>query len=636
MIDRKEVTGELAAAAVGAALFGLADAATISAGGALVSSASRTVLLMLADGGALAVLGAVSVLPLRLLPFEALRGRWPAFLWGGLIATLAALTEWWFTSPPSFVASTATDAVRGSTPMFGLTLIGLLGLYVGVCSLAKAPRARVGILLGLTAALTARSMGSVRNLPAIGEVPRDAPSVMLVTFDTTRADYFAAYGNPTIATPRFDAIAAEGALFEETWSQIPVTGPSHTTVFTGQAPWEHGALLNGVSVNPDVVMLAEHLRAKGWRTGGFVSAYVLDGDLGFSRGFEVYDDDFGWLQGWSDTLPGRLSAAVTRRFNPEHVLERRGGRTVDQALSWLGNVGEDESFFVWIHLFDPHGPYAPPPPWDTAYYQGDPRDPAHTSMEHVEGVAGYLLPTLDGITDADWVLGQYAGEISYADEQLGRLMDWLDTTGRSENTLLMMAGDHGESLGEHGVWFNHGDDLFESALKVPLAVRMPGRIEPGTVVSVPVELTDLAPTIYDLLKVKPPPTVRGVPLTDAFADPTFSPRTEARAMSFDRQANLEARRAGEITAPIYRMMALRKPGNYLFVRRDAPGYDDALYDLSSGTEFDPPVDNPGLSRALAESASDHLKTMTQEALDRSGAEPDEATQDALRALGYIE
>lgn len=636
MIDRKEVTGELAAAAVGAALFGLADAATISVGGTLVSSAGRTALLMLSDGAALAALGAVSVLPLRLLPFAVLRGRWAALLWGGLIASFAALTEWWFTSPPSFMAATAADAVRGSLPMFGLALVGLLGLYVGACAMVKSPRARVGVLLALTAALTARSVGSVRSLPAIGAVPEDASSVMLVTFDTTRADYFGAYGNATVATPRFDAIAAEGVLFEEAWSQIPVTGPSHTTVFTGQAPWEHGALLNGVSVSPDVVMLAEHLRAKGWRTGGFVSAYVLDGDLGFSRGFEVYDDDFGWLQGWSDTLPGRLSAAITRRFNPEHVLERRGGRTVDQALSWLDGVEEGEPFFIWVHLFDPHGPYAPPPPWDTAYYQGDPRDPAHASMDHVEGVAGYLVPTLEGITDVDWVLGQYAGEVSYADDQLGRLMDWLDTTGRADSTLLMMAGDHGESLGEHGVWFNHGDDLFESALKVPLAVRMPGTIAPGTVVAAPVELTDITPTIYDLLQVKPPPTVRGVPLTDAFADATFSPRNEARAMSFDRQANLEARRAGEITAPVYRMMTLRKPGSYLFVRRDAPGYDDALYDLAAGTEFEPPVDNPGLSRALSESATSYLKTMTQESLDRSGAEPDEATQDALRALGYVE
>jgi arylsulfatase A-like enzyme len=633
--NRKEATGELVAAAVGAALFGLADAATISAGGALVSSVGRTILLMLADGVALAAIGAVSVLPLRLLPGDRLRGRWPALLWGALIATIASLTEWWFTSPPSFIATSATDAVRGSLPMFALTLIGLLGLYVGACSLAKTPRSRVGIIMGLTFALTAHSMGSTRRLPAIGALEPGAPSIMLVTFDTTRADHFGAYGNTVVKTPRFDALAAQGVLFSEAWSQIPVTGASHTTVFTGQAPWEHGALLNGVSVSPDVVMLAEHLRAKGWRTGGFVSAYVLDGELGFSRGFEVYDDDFGWLQGWSDTLPGRMVASVSRHFNPEHVLERRGGRTVDQALSWLESVG-DEPFFVWVHLFDPHGPYAPPPPWDTAYYQGDPRDPAHTSMGHVEGVAEYLKPALHGITDVDWVLGQYAGEISYTDEQLGRLMDWLDTTGRADSTLLVMAGDHGESLGEHGVWFNHGDDLYESALKVPMAMRMPGRIEPGTVVSAPVELTDISPTVYDLLSVKPPSTIRGIPLTDALVDPGFAPRTEARAMSFDRQANLVARRAGEITAPVYRMMALRKPGSYLFIRRDAPGYDDELYDLSVGTEDDPPVDNPGLSRALSESATEYLKAMTQEALDRSGAEPDEATQEALRALGYVE
>lgn len=633
MTDRKELPGDLAAAAAGAALLGLADAATISAGGTLVDSTGRTIVLMLVDGTVLAAFGALAALPIRL--FRRFHGRWPALLWGILCVTIVALTEWWFTSPPSFVATSATDAFRGNLLMYGLTTAGLLGAFVAVSALAKSAKAKAGIVLVLTFALSAHLLGTARRLPSIGFLPENAPSVMVVTFDTIRADHFGAYGSETVTTPRFDQIAAEGVLFSEAWSQIPVTGPSHTTLWSGQAPWEHGALLNGISVNPDVVMLAEHLRANGWRTGGFVSAYVLDGDLGFSRGFEVYDDDFGWLQGWSDTLPGRLSAAITRRFSPEHVVERIGGRTVDQALSWLDGL-DGKPFFVWVHLFDPHGPYLPPPPWDTAYYQGDPRDPVHTSMEQVDGVAAYLAPTLEGITDVDWVMAQYAGEVSYADEQLGRLMDWLENAGVADNTLLVMAGDHGESLGEHGVWFNHGDDLYEASLRVPMAIRMPGTIEPGTVVSAPVELTDLAPTIYDLLKLNAPPTVSGIPLTDGFSDPAFSPRTEARAMSFDRQANLEARKAGEITSPIYRMMALRKPGAYLYVHRDAEGYSDELYDLTEGTDLDGTVDNPGLSRALADSAHEHLRQMTQEALDRSSEEPDESTQDALRALGYIE
>ena len=633
MTDRTELPSDLAAAAAGAALLGLADAATISAGGTLVDSTGRTLVLMGLDAAVLAGFGALVAIPLRLV--RRFNGTWPALLWGMLCVILVGLTEWWFTSPPSFVASSATDAVRGDTAMYGLTVAVLLAVYVSICALIKTPRAKVGFVLVLTFALSAHLLGTSRRLPSIGTLPENAPSVMVVTFDTIRADHFGAYGNETVATPRFDQLAAEGAFFSQAWAQIPVTGPSHTTIWSGQPPWEHGALLNGVAVNPEVVMLAEHLRANGWRTGGFVSAYVLDGDLGFSRGFEVYDDDFGWLQGWSDTLPGRLSAALTRRFRPEHVVERIGGRTVDQALTWLNGLN-GQPFFIWVHLFDPHGPYLPPPPWDTAYYQGDPRDPSHTSMQQVDGVAAYLAPTLEGITDVDWVMAQYAGEVSYADEQLGRLMDWLESAGVADNTLLVMAGDHGESLGEHGVWFNHGDDLYEASMKVPLAIRLPGAIEPGTVVSAPVELTDLAPTIYDLLRLKAPPTVSGIPLTDGFVDPAFSPRTEARAMSFDRQANLAARRSGEITAPVYRMMALRKPRNYLFVHRDAEGYSDELYDLQNGSDLDGTVDNPGLSRSLADSANDLLRQMTQEALDRSSEEPDAATQDALRALGYIE
>ena len=150
MTNRNELPGVLAAAAVGAALFGLADAATISAGGTLVASMGRTVVLMLADGAAMAVIGALAAIPLALVPLPILRGRWPAFLWGGLIAVLAALTEWWFTSPPSFVATNAAEAVRGSLPMFALTLAGLLGVYIAICSLAKSAKAKVAIILVLS------------------------------------------------------------------------------------------------------------------------------------------------------------------------------------------------------------------------------------------------------------------------------------------------------------------------------------------------------------------------------------------------------------------------------------------------------------------------------------------------------
>ena len=633
----KEALGKIGliiAAAAGAALLGLADAATISATDTLAPSGSRQALLMLADGASLGLLGALAALPLLLVP--QLRGPWPGFLWGVLIAAVADRGEWWFTTPPSFVAQSTAEALRGNALVFLLAFVALVAVFFALSVRLRRPRLRAGVILMITFFLASRMIAARRDLPSLGVPAPDALSVMLITSDTTRADYIGAYGDSTMKTPRFDALAAQGALFEEAYSQIPVTGPSHTTLFTGQAPWEHGALLNGVSVNPNVEMMAEHLRKQGWRTGAFVSAYVLEGKLGFSRGFEVYDDDFSWLQGWASTLPGRLSAAFTRRFNPEHVLERRGGRTVDQALDWLGGI-EEKPFFVWVHLFDPHGPYAPPPPWDTAYYQGDPRDPAHTSMSQVEGVASYLKPTLEGITDVEWVRAQYAGEVSYADEQLGRLLDWLDETGRADSTLVVIAGDHGESLGEHNVWFNHGDDLFEPSTKVPLAMRLPGSIPAGTAVSVPVELTDVAPTIYELLKLDPPSTVKGAPLTETFTNPYFYPRPEARGLTFDRQANLAARKAGEITAPIYRMMSLRKPGSFLFVYRDAPGLENALYDLSDGgTDQDPPVDNPGLSRALAETAHSYILQMTSADLARSGQELDEETRQKLEALGYIE
>jgi arylsulfatase A-like enzyme len=472
----------------------------------------------------------------------------------------------------------------------------------------------------------------IRPAPSAG-----AQSVVIVTLDTTRADHLGVYGART-ATPNLARLAAEGVLYEAALAPIPVTGPSHTSLMTGLGPWTHGVLLNGIPAPIDRVTLAERLAAQGYRTGAFVSAYVLNHTIGLSRGFTTYDDDFSSLKGAEALLGARLLAAVSRNLNPDEVLERQGGATIDDAVAWLGAGDTSRPYLLWVHLFDPHGPYAPPAPYDTAYYEGDPRSPAHTSMAEATGVAAYLQDSLRGVTDAAWVVAQYDGEISYADAQLGRLLDAIDARADAGRTVVVVAGDHGESLGEHGVWFNHGDDLYDPSLHVPLVMRGAG-LPAGTRVPEVVELIDVAPTIYALLGLDGPEGMDGRVLPPTGASAAQS----ARAIAFDREANLAARKAGQLSKPTHRMVGLRSP-SALFVLREAEGFDDELYLGEPGPPLSPLPEVSSLDAMLAEPSGlatvETLRARAEALLGgdvaRSSVELSPEEKARLEALGYLD
>lgn len=618
----------------GAAAYGAVDALASGLSDTLPPEALRLLTLAAVDGlllaGMAALPGLLLALSLRLPPLRALR-PWPAagLLAGLLFGGLLDLGEGWFKALPPF---SKAPPLHGNPLAFALLCaLAVAVLLVGLRARgARLPALLSGFLLAL---LLGRAISGLRQLPRGGEPRTGAPNLLLVTLDTSRADYFGAYGRSDLRTPNFDRLAREGVLFRNAFSQIPVTGPSHKTMMTGVPPWSHGNLLNGLPLDPAVPVLAERLRAEGWRTGAFVSAYVLDGTLGFSRGFQVYDDDFGWLQGFDDSLPGRLRAMLQRFTDPHLVLERKGGRTTDQALAWLDEQG-DAPFFAWVHLFDPHGPYEPPPPWDTAYYQGDPRDPSHTSMAQATNIAAYLEPSLRGITDADYVLAQYAGEVGYVDQQLGRLLQWLDSGGRLDNTVVMVVGDHGESLaGEHGVWFNHGDDLYEASTWIPWAIRLPGGARAGTEVQAMVELTDLAPTVYALLGLEAPSTVEGqslVPVMDGQAHRPF-----ARGVAFDRPINTELRRRGELKDPTWRLAALRFP-DHRFVDHEHESLSSehwaVLGEGAPRREERAPISIP-VENQLTELTEGLFRASS---VERSQAEQSEEAIRKLQALGYME
>ncbi len=627
----RRIGAALGGAALGGASVGLLDVAFVVRADSLQSSAAQGLALAALQAVALGVGVALLALPLLLLSRGRTLGRAFAPLLGLALGLGLELGERTLRDPPPFTEPPLLNA----HPALLLVALGLgaVGVVLGA-RLSRVPRlGRLAMPLGLGVAALVLARPA-RELPPAGSAGAAKVPLVLVTLDTTRDDHVGR-SNRRARTPTLEGLARAGARFELAMSQIPITGPSHTTILSGQGPWSHGVMLNGHPVPADLPLLAELLRAQGYRTGAFVSAYVLEGSFGFARGFEVYDDDFGAMPGWSDTLAGRIQAGISRNLSPELAVERRADTTVDRAMGWLERAGLEDAeqpFFLWVHLFDPHGPYEAPPPWDQAYYEGDPRDPSHQSMRRVKGVAPYLLPSLEGITDLRWPLAQYAGEVSFADQELARLLDWVEA--HHPDALVAVAGDHGESLGEHGVWFNHGDDLFDPSMRVPLLLRMKDRVPAGVRVETPVELVDLTPTLLDLLGLPASPAAEGRALSDwiSGAPPSAPPHLFARSLTYDRPANMAARVRGEIESPRYRMVALRTvEGRY--VLREAPGEGELWYDLVAAPDESVTASMPGeLALALRASAEALLEGEARPSADALDA----ATAERLRALGYVD
>jgi arylsulfatase A-like enzyme len=277
-----------------------------------------------------------------------------------------------------------------------------------------------------------------------GERPR---SILIVTLDTTRADRLGCYGRNGAETPVLDGLAARGARFERAYTTAPITLPAHASLLTGATPPHHGLRDNGIrALDPGVVTLAEVARAAGLRTGAFVSGFPLDSLFGLEQGFETYSDDFG-----------AAPDGGTR------MQERRGGETVAAARAWLATLAADESFFLWVHLFDAHEPYQAP----SEFAQRFPSDP-------------------------------YQAEIAYQDSVLGELLGALEAGGRSADTLVVVTADHGEGLGEHGEE-THALLLYDTTMRVPLVLAGPG--VQARVCAEPVSLIDVAPTLVELARL---------------------------------------------------------------------------------------------------------------------------------------
>jgi choline-sulfatase len=273
-------------------------------------------------------------------------------------------------------------------------------------------------------------------------------NVVVITLDTTRADRLSPYGYMDASMPALERIAREGVVFDRAMTVAPLTLPAHTSMFTGLFPPHHVVRDNADrAVASGYTTLAETLRDSGFRTGAFVSSVVLASDRGLAQGFERYVD----VPPSDERRPRRL--------------QRRGDEVMTDAIRWVDEV-RSAPFLLWTHLYDPHWPYDPPEPYRSRHF-----DP-------------------------------YVGEIAFADAQIGRLLDHLRERGLLEQTLVVVAGDHGESLGEHGEE-KHGIFVYDNVLRVPLIIRVPDALSSRSVaprrVGDIVRLVDLTPTVLDLL-----------------------------------------------------------------------------------------------------------------------------------------
>jgi len=427
----------------------------------------------------------------------------------------------------------------------------------------------VGLLLA-SAVLVALWMTRWRA-PAPGQAagqragsPADSPaaSVLLITIDTLRADAVGAYGAAGAETPTLDRLAGDGLLFENAYSVAPITLVAHTSLLTGVYPPVHGVRNNGIhALAGSWTTLPERVAGQGVRTAAVVGATVLDRRYGLDQGFEVYDDDL---------RAERSSAAA---------VDRPAGAVTEAAIRWLAGVGSDERFFLWVHYFDPHAPYAPPEPFRSRF------------AEH-----------------------PYDGEIAYVDSEIGRLLRQQRLAG-DDRLAVIVVGDHGESLGEHGEQ-THGMLAYDATLRVPLIIRPPGGRR-GERSRQAVDQVDLLPTVLAMMRIAGGGKLPGRDLLASGGELAPRPLYAETYVPFYTYgwAKLRSLRVGA-------MKYIEAPRPELYAYRDDPGEEHDLFTTERRTAGELGAELERLFPAAADGEAEALV-------------PDREARAQLRALGYL-
>jgi arylsulfatase A-like enzyme/Flp pilus assembly protein TadD len=371
----------------------------------------------------------------------------------------------------------AATQLDGSS-VIGWAFMRRLAIFLGI------------VLLGAAAWGQTSSQTSARTSGQASAPANTSPDVYLITIDTLRADHVGCYGYNQVETPALDALAADGVRFTEAFTHSPITNTSHITILTGLLPSVHGVTDFGVPLSPQHVTAAELLKKHGYQTAAFIGAVILDSNTlapGLDRGFDFYDN---FPKTETKNADGNKKAHWGR-------IERRGMEVVEHAETWF-DQHRTGPHFVWVHLYDPHDPYEPPPPFSEKY------------KDHL-----------------------YDGEIAYADSALAHWIAFLKKAGVYDNAIIVVTGDHGEGLGEHGEE-THGLFLYDSTLHIPLILKTPLKAATGahhgTVVDAQVRTTDILPTILSAAGIAAPAQLNGESLLPLIEVNASAPSSSDRAL----------------------------------------------------------------------------------------------------------
>lgn len=395
------------------------------------------------------------------------------------------------------------------------------------------------------------------------------PNVIVITMDTTRADHLRCYGYDQIHTPNIDALAREGVLFEEAFSVQPVTLPSHCSIMTGRYPFHHSVRDNNIYKLPDTEWtLAEMLAAEGYLTTAFIGSFILTHEFGLDQGFHFYNDEF-----MKPKQKGQLP------------VDRRASEVSFLADEWLTAVKDEiihRPFFLWLHYYDPHADYDPPHPYRTAYSN------------------------------------PYDGEIAYLDEWLGYVFNSLKSRGLWDNTIIVLTGDHGESLGEYNE-MTHGMFIYRPTTHVPLIVRYPTAIPAGKRIVDRVSSVDIVPTVLSLLGIHRDVSFDGLDLNPLIrSNATMPSRSIYSEVFIPRGFNWSE------------LKGIRRDSSF-FIRAPQP----ELYEIAPGKSEG--ENRYEADRTKADGLANELKEMTR--AERTTETEHVAVNDEmslkLQALGYL-
>jgi arylsulfatase A-like enzyme len=458
-------------------------------------------------------------------------------------------------------------------------------------------------------------------LAALAACGRDVapPGVVLVSIDTLRADHLGFHGYPHPTSPFMDALARESTVFENAVPTCPATAPSIASLLTGVHRNAHGARRNGAVLRDDATTLAERLHAAGYRTLARGSNPVLGPRQGFAQGFDVFS-----LPDYSRESAG--SAAVAR-----------------DATALLHDVG-DRPFFLWVHFIDPHGPYVAPERYRSLFpatdyrREGDVELPVSTANYGLHVIPAYTA--LPGIRDPAEYRARYDAEIRYVDDGVRTVVEALRAHGLWDHVVFVLTADHGESLGEHDYWFQHGFFTYDDCLHVPLLIHGPA-VPGGRRVRASVSLVDVVPTILELVRLPPAPDVAGrslVPLVHG--DETADRAAFAQTYYGSQQYAMRVGPTKIIVTPA-RTGTQREPAPTPGELLAPPHERVELYDLAAdpGELHDLSRQRPDETKKLKWQVSTWLVAQqprgapTVEANEPPDVDPE--LQQNLRALGYV-